>query len=904
MPPKHVVLNVAEKNSVARGLAEVFAGAPGSSAVRRENGKHKNCPVYIVENFMFPDPTVRGGNGPDVPHTMVVTSVMGHIMETDFPSSYNNWSATPPETLFDAPVESCVPEKFMDIERELEQRSKQASLLLLWLDCDREGEAIAEEVQTICVKANQRIPALRPRFSTVLPAEIRKALRGIRPLDKNAAAAVVARQEVDLKTGAVFTRFMTLRYQKKYGFEKPLSYGSCQFPTLGFVVERWARIETFIPENFYVIKLSMKDPSSPGTREIAFHWKRDRLYDHLATLALYQLTLESSSARVVSTEGKETSKWRPVPLATVELQMRASKFLRIGSEATMTAAEKLYHEGLISYPRTETDKFPAEFNLQEAISRFRSHTTFGQFATKLLENNGFAQPRAGQHDDHAHPPITPCKAVALDSIPDANMRKIYELVCKHFLACCSKDARGQQTVITVQMGTEFFTARGLMVTEENWLEIYKPYEHWSAGAGNLPRLENGQEFEPAALEMESGSTQPPTALSEHELISEMNTYQIGTDATIAQHIKKILEREYAYQDASQRFHPTDLGIALVKGYNAMGYQLNKPHLRREMEAGVNAVASGQKPKQAFIDEQLNIFRQVFEVMQNDVHKLDAEMAKKFGDAIVGSNDENSRLLQASFSYCKCGAMMDHREVKPPVGANKNNNGTPDQLLFCSTCQKGNALPSKGLFTPAEENCLADDCGFQLVKQCAGRDFDKQETLFCPSCRNIPRQELFKCPFCAARNTLGHIQLSMGEAKVKASCSNWKKENGCSYTVWLPKWNVATISVADPADNCDCGKGGAPTCRKLKVAWRPGANVPPEYTMERESTICILCDSHFRETFSAKLPIDSATGAGAARGGGAGRGVGGGAARGGGGGAARGGGGGRGGGGRGGGGRGR
>lgn len=61
-----------------------------------------------------------------------------------------------------------------------------------------------------------------------------------------------------------------------------------------------------------------------------------------------------------------------------------------------------------------------------------------------------------------------------------------------------------------------------MVTEYNWLEIYKPYERWSAGQGILPNMGTGTEFEPASLIFESGSTAPPSFMSEVELISEVS----------------------------------------------------------------------------------------------------------------------------------------------------------------------------------------------------------------------------------------------------------------------------------------------------------------------------------------------------------------------------------------------
>ncbi len=75
--------------------------------------------------------------------------------------------------------------------------------------------------------------------------------------------AVDVRQELDLRIGAAFTRFQTMRLQKKFGElgQQLISYGSCQFPTLGFVVERYKAIESFVPENFWKIKGNFNENS-------------------------------------------------------------------------------------------------------------------------------------------------------------------------------------------------------------------------------------------------------------------------------------------------------------------------------------------------------------------------------------------------------------------------------------------------------------------------------------------------------------------------------------------------------------------------------------------------------------------------------------------------------------------
>ena len=144
-----------------------------------------------------------------------------------------------------------------------------------------------------------------------------------------------------------------------------------------------------------------------------FAWKRQRLYNREATLALYESCLDATpanTATVIRLEGRPKNKWRPVPMATIELQKRASRYFRIGSETLMSAAEELYQKGYISYPRTETERFRPEFQHRPLIQDFASLSAaagpYASYANRLLNENGFQTPRAGQNDDQAHPPIT------------------------------------------------------------------------------------------------------------------------------------------------------------------------------------------------------------------------------------------------------------------------------------------------------------------------------------------------------------------------------------------------------------------------------------------------------------------------------------------------------------------
>jgi DNA topoisomerase-3 len=412
MPPQHhniTVLNVAEKPSVARALAGVFHRMPQSREahpMRRDAAQ-----IFTHDNVKFPHVSTQGQQGPRhannnnnnnqrrnnnpgpaAPHTMITTSVRGHLASIDFGPEYG-WSRCDPISLFEAPLETQYKDDMQPLYNMLLRLAKNAQAVILWLDCDREGEAIADEVKTVLIESNPRLQQhiYRARFSTVMDGEIIRALNTLDRLNDSFVQAVQARSQLDLRVGAAFTRFQTLRLQKKFQLStnSVVSYGPCQFPTLGFVVERWARIETFIPEDFWFLELTLRlqqtptnatdqeqgdaasaqsrQTNAPPSRPIVFAWKRQRLYDQILTMVIYEGCLDAGQAVVTNLQGQPKNKWRPVPLATVELQKRAARYLRIGSETLMSAAEALYQQGYISYPRTETEKFRPEFEHRPLI---------------------------------------------------------------------------------------------------------------------------------------------------------------------------------------------------------------------------------------------------------------------------------------------------------------------------------------------------------------------------------------------------------------------------------------------------------------------------------------------------------------------------------------------------------
>ncbi|KAI1384579.1 prokaryotic type I DNA topoisomerase [Hypoxylon trugodes] len=635
------VLCVAEKPSIAKAVAGHLSG--------NQVTVH-NTPEKYIKNYVFDYDFGRPWD-----HCQVtMTSVLGHITSAVFPADYKNWEFPPPERLFDAPVNIITSEDKTKVAENIEKQARYANALCIWTDCDREGEHIGYEICEAARKGNRTLDIKRAKFSNIERAHILNASRNLIDLDLRQVNAVASRIELDLRIGYAFTRFLTTNLRTLGGpFQKlMLSYGSCQFPTLGFVVDRYFKVRNFKPEQFWSIKVMHKREGI----DVHFSWSRNRLFDRASVVIFYERCLAAKKAKVVKVQEKPTKKWKPLPLTTVELQKMATIFLHMTGQQAMEAAESLYNKGFISYPRTETDRFDPGMNLRTLVQKQTQSNSWGEFAQNLTDG-GFQQPRQGRNDDKAHPPIHPITYVEPTALNDRE-KKVYEFVVRRFLACCAEDAKGVATDVDILYREESFHAHGVVVLERNYLDVYI-YDKWT-GTVQLPKFTVGELFEPTEALMTEGKTAPPNYLTEADLIALMDANGIGTDATMAEHIQKIQERDYVRtvprnsrsagnddegEDAPparggrggrgghggrgrggrgggsttggrggvMEFIPTQLGVALIEGFDRMNFEtsLGKPFLRKEMELKMKAICEGLTTKEDVLNESIQQYRQVY-----------------------------------------------------------------------------------------------------------------------------------------------------------------------------------------------------------------------------------------------------------------------------------------------------
>lgn len=122
----------------------------------RREGRSKFNKIYEFEHNLF-NQNVK----------MSVTSVSGHLLSSDFVGNYKKWQGVNPVTLFEAPINKFVAEDYQNIKRTLEEETIKSKYLIIWTDCDREGENIGYEVITVCQAVKHDIQVFRAKFSEI-----------------------------------------------------------------------------------------------------------------------------------------------------------------------------------------------------------------------------------------------------------------------------------------------------------------------------------------------------------------------------------------------------------------------------------------------------------------------------------------------------------------------------------------------------------------------------------------------------------------------------------------------------------------------------------------------------------------------------------------------------------------
>nr|WP_275446144.1 DNA topoisomerase 3 [Paenibacillus sp. ACRSA] len=563
---------LAEKPSVAREIARVMGA----------RDKHKS---YI--------------EGPKY----IVTWALGHLVGLAEPEDYDKKYAT--WNLEDLPI---LPERTkLKVLRETNHQYKAVQQLMkrqdvgelvIATDAAREGELLARWIMQM---AQWKKPFKRLWISSQTDKAIKDGFASLKPgsqFDRLYESAR-CRAEADWMIGLNVTRALTVR------FNAQLSAGRVQTPTLGMIMDRENEINGFRSQEYETLTADLG-----GFQAV---WRASggdsRIFD---PQEMQQLKQRIEGRKGTISQVKKSEKVEPHPLAydLTELQRDANRKYGFSAKQTSNVLQRLYEQHkLVTYPRTDSRYLTSDMvgTLKERLESV-AIGPYASIARPLLRKNLNITKRIVDDskvtDHHA---IIPTEQTVLLNQLSPEERKLYDLIVRRFISLFYPAARYDSVAITVQIGNDSFHAKGTTVKDSGWREVYggdysdddddRTEDDANHGSVLLPDVQQGQSVTVQRCHVKSGRTMPPKRYTEAALLSQMEKHGLGTPATRADLIEKLVNSDTIDRQGNS-MHPTGKGKQLIE---LAAPQLRTPELTARWEAELERIARGQGKPGPFLD---------------------------------------------------------------------------------------------------------------------------------------------------------------------------------------------------------------------------------------------------------------------------------------------------------------
>ena len=540
---------------------------------------------------------------------IVVACAVGHLYSVaeknksfTYPSFDLQWVPA-----FEVNKNAAFSKKYLNLIKKL---AKKANVFTVACDYDIEGEVIG--LTTIKFACNQK-DAKRMKFSTLTKDDLIEAYENAsKSLDKGLGAAGEARHFLDWMYGINISRALTLAV-KSTGAFKILSSGRVQGPALKILHDKEKEIQAFKPEPFWQIFLQINKQGKliDAFHEIEKFFKRQEAKKHFDN-SLWK------PAKVKDVDKTETKKQPPFPFDLGSLQTDSYRLFGINPKETLKLAQNLYTSGVISYPRTSSQKLPEKINYKKILNALAKNN--GEYNKKVNQVLGFKKlkPNEGKKTDPAHPAIYPT-GNKLGDISEKE-KKIYDLVVKRFFATFGEPAVRESLTLKIDIGGEIFVAKGTRTKKKNWFELYEPYvrlkeQEW-------PDFKTGEEVKINKLELLEKQTQPPKRYTPASIINELEKRGLGTKATRADIVDSLYQRNYI---ADQSIRVTDIGMRIVETLEKHCPDIIDEKLTTHFEMEMEKVRTKKMKKQQVLEEAQKLLTRMLKAFKKQEKEIGEEL---------------------------------------------------------------------------------------------------------------------------------------------------------------------------------------------------------------------------------------------------------------------------------------
>ncbi len=419
-----------------------------------------------------------------------------------------------------------------DIIKELKKLTKDAEIIYLASDDDREGEAISwhlKEALNLDDSKTRRIV-----FREITKNAIQNAIQNPRGIDIDLVNAQQARRILDRLVGFELSPVLWKKVRRG------LSAGRVQSVAVRMVVEREREIDKFDALSSFKITASFTlDEGKILQAELGTRFKVEAEADAFLKKCV------GAEFKIQNLETKPAKKSPAAPFTTSTLQQEASRKLGYSVSYTMSLAQKLYEAGKITYMRTDSTNLS-----QEAINGANAEIT-SAYGKEFIENRIYKTKSQGAQE--AHEAIRPTDFHKHTTSGGTAEGRLYDLIWKRAIASQMADAQLEKTTATISISTteETLVARGEVIKFEGFLKAYLEStddEEDEEQKSMLPPLNIGQALSLQRMIGKEGFTRPPARYTEASLVKQLEEKGIGRPSTYAPTISTIQKREYVVKE--------------------------------------------------------------------------------------------------------------------------------------------------------------------------------------------------------------------------------------------------------------------------------------------------------------------------------------------------------------------
>ena len=541
----------------------------------------------------------------------VITWALGHLLGLKMPEDLNKkWEKWQLETLPMLP-------KFIGTKPLPKTRSqlktieslvkrKDINEIVIATDAGREGELVARWILQY-VHANKKVTRLW--ISSQTDKAVKQGFKELKPAEKydNLYESALARATADWLVGLNVTRALTVKYQDN------LSAGRVQTPTLALVRRQEEKIEKFMPQKYYRIALRLGNQTAYMKQKNIYAIKeRDEAEKK-------KRHLDNFKGQIRNINSKVKREAAPLLYDLTELQREANKRYGYSAKKTLSLVQSLYEiHKVVSYPRTDSRYLSNDIKstLMERLQAIRKYDSRAEEAikskAKVILKKVFNDSKVTDH--HA---LIPTEQVPNYSKFSADEQKIYNLIVSRFLGIFAQPYTVEELRVVVTFDKDEFIFVGKKVLDYGW----KNKDASEEVALNLKK----DTIVSPNFTVEEKLTTPPSPLTEAGLLAQMEKFGLGTPATRAEIIEKLVKSELM-ERTGHALRVTPKGKQLL---NLVNKELVSPKLTAKWEKQLEDIAHGKMKSQKFIGDIKNdTKRLVSEVKNSKEDYKDFSLTKK------------------------------------------------------------------------------------------------------------------------------------------------------------------------------------------------------------------------------------------------------------------------------------